>query len=775
MTENNFSRQWNGTSRDDATITYSRLGQSTPPSDPSSLRATSTPTGADGVNSLLTPVSEESPVADSSSSSIDSRQVNDLSGRTAPDGKIAIPRDTNSHVVPTAGRVLRACSSCRTRKVKCSGEQPACRQCRELDLLCRYPMGWKEEMKKKADDDSAVLKDYQDFVQDLLRTTDISANRWIHTTLQKYRLAPDDVAEPNQTPASTPIIQTMSLDPKRDEPLPLGKDQTNTSASREKVAASLFHRESASENGEGDFAGAFRSDSANPSLGDYTTTTTSINKYSLPPRSVADQLFEDYLTSIHPDFPVVHRLLFRSQYFNFWEHVEQPGDKWLAILNMMFAIASLYANRTRGSWQDEENDHLLYFTRAKLLSMTEADFFSQPDLQQVQIEGLCAFYLLASDQFDKSWRVSAMAVRSAVTLCVNSQITTTLHFVSREARCRLWWCVYTFEQLLGLIAYRTTSIPYDQHTIPFPLPFQEEHYENDILASSLLQSSELRSQWLELAMSSSKRIPNDLDHSGNGSWLRHIEPNSGLCFLFYCDLAVIVGEIASKLSKSTTWSDKESRIGELQNRLDSWRASLPASLDFNHIDTESEISHVGYKFGLAFHYHSARIAFGRPWLYRRDTLEYDPTTYKMAQVALDAARNIIYLIPDELDKTRFHQICPWWCVIHYLTHAAKTILLELSLGSIHMREDESNFIWLVKKSLRCFHTMSHRSLGARQAWEFCDRSYRNLSARMGYSIEGIPSVDLSDMNFDNGNLAFSEARDLERFDLFEDIGTSVQG
>ncbi|KAJ6025018.1 hypothetical protein N7540_005815 [Penicillium herquei] len=772
MTARNSSRQLNGNSRDDATITYSRLGQSTPPSGTSSLRATSTPSGADGVNSLLTPVSEESSVADSSSSSTDSRQVNDFSGRTAPDGKIAIPRDTNSYVAPIAGRVLRACSSCRTRKVKCSGEQPACRQCRELDLLCRYPMGWKEEMKKKADDDSAVLKDYQGFVQDLLRTTDISANQWIHTTLQKYRLAPDDIAEPNQTPAWTPIIKTVSLDPKRDETLPLGTNQS-TRASFEKAATPLFHGESASENGEGVSAETFRSDSLNPSLGDFTTTTASINKYSLPPRNIADQLFEDYLTSIHPEFPIVHRPLFCSQYFKFWERAEQPGDKWLAILNMMFAIAALYANCTRGSWQDDENEHRLYFKRAKLLSMTEAEFFGRPDLQQVQIEGLCAFYLLASDQFEKSWRISGMAVRSAVTLCINSQITTTLHFVSREARCRLWWCVYTFEQVLGLIAYRTTSIPYDQHTIPFPLPFQEEHYESDILASSLLQSSELRSQWLEQAMTSSKSIPNDPDHSGNGSWLRHVEPNSGLYFLFYCDLAVIMGEIASKLSKSTAWSDKESRIGDLQNRLESWRTSLPASLDFGQIDREIDISHMGCKFGLAFHYHSARIAFGRPWLYRRDTLEYDHTTYKMAQVALDAARNIIYLIPDELDKTRFYQICPWWSVLHYLTHAAKTILLELSLGSIHMREDESNFIWLVKKSLRCFHTMSHRSLGARQAWEFCDRLYRNLSARMGYSTDGIPSVDLSDLNVHNGNLAFSETSDLERFDIFEDIGTSV--
>lgn len=101
---------------------------------------------ADGANSLLTPQSEESPVADSLPTY--SYQANVSSNKAAPNPKIAIPRDTNRYTPPTAGRVSRACTSCRARKVKCSGEQPTCRQCRELSLSCRWPMSWREEMKK---------------------------------------------------------------------------------------------------------------------------------------------------------------------------------------------------------------------------------------------------------------------------------------------------------------------------------------------------------------------------------------------------------------------------------------------------------------------------------------------------------------------------------------------------------------------------------------------------------------------------------------------------
>lgn len=101
--------------------------------------------GVDLVNSLPTPRPEESPSADSVS--VDSSKASGSRGR-APNAKVAIPRDVNSLGPPSIGRVLRACSSCRSRKVKCSGQQPVCRQCRELDLACHYPLGFNERMKK---------------------------------------------------------------------------------------------------------------------------------------------------------------------------------------------------------------------------------------------------------------------------------------------------------------------------------------------------------------------------------------------------------------------------------------------------------------------------------------------------------------------------------------------------------------------------------------------------------------------------------------------------
>lgn len=132
-----------------------------------------------------------------------------------------------------------------------------------------------------------------------------------------------------------------------------------------------------------------------------TNVPQSVDKYGMPSRELSDLLFEEYWNNVHPGFPMVNRPLFRSQYQSYWDQGQQPGDKWLAILNAIFAISAKYAHLTQARWRGEENDHFLYFNRARLLSLTGEKLLSPPNLQQVQLEGLVAFYLLASDQIGR--------------------------------------------------------------------------------------------------------------------------------------------------------------------------------------------------------------------------------------------------------------------------------------------------------------------------------------------------------------------------------------
>lgn len=126
-----------------------------------------------------------------------------------------------------------------------------------------------------------------------------------------------------------------------------------------------------------------------------------VNLYWMPPRSLASQFFADYLRTVHPYFPIINRPHFTAQFRTFYEQNPRPGDKWLAILNMIFAIAAKHAHLTQAPWHGDAHDHLIYFTRARILSLNGDALFNHPDLQQVQVEGLIAFYLLASDQINR--------------------------------------------------------------------------------------------------------------------------------------------------------------------------------------------------------------------------------------------------------------------------------------------------------------------------------------------------------------------------------------
>jgi len=126
-----------------------------------------------------------------------------------------------------------------------------------------------------------------------------------------------------------------------------------------------------------------------------------VEMYWMPPRPLADKLFEIYLQVVHPYFPIINRPLFCHQYRKFFDSFALPGDKWMAILNVIFAIASNYAHSVRSEWHEDDQNPLSYLTRARMLSMSGDDLFRHPDLQQVQVEGLIAFYLLSTDQIHR--------------------------------------------------------------------------------------------------------------------------------------------------------------------------------------------------------------------------------------------------------------------------------------------------------------------------------------------------------------------------------------
>lgn len=123
------------------------------------------------------------------------------------------------------------------------------------------------------------------------------------------------------------------------------------------------------------------------------------NPYALPAKALAERLLRLYLDSVQPSLPIIRQALFVDQFNSFYSgELIHPGRKWLAVLNLIFAISSKLC---QNSGQDILNRDNKFFSRAQKLSISESLVEDHEDLQQVQVETLAAFFLLTSSQINR--------------------------------------------------------------------------------------------------------------------------------------------------------------------------------------------------------------------------------------------------------------------------------------------------------------------------------------------------------------------------------------
>ncbi|KAL1848181.1 hypothetical protein Plec18167_006178 [Paecilomyces lecythidis] len=689
----------------------------------------------------------------------------------AANAKVPIPRQRSGVEVRYSRRVAKACESCRQRKTKCSGDTPVCRQCRELRISCHYPDGMREKTKRHLEELSSKTQDFEQLLRDLENIVDGRAAERIRRTLAKHSedVVPGPLASRSQevdvgelSPASS--IGSLEAIDRVEEDLNRGEEARATGYIGKNSEISWMQRlhleaEQRSKKKPGlAETEEYSLPSMNYHLDDMDITVPGpIDLYWMPPRSLANQLFQDYLRTVHPYFPIINRPHFTAQFRTFYEQNPRPGDRWLAILNVIFAIAAKHAHLIQAPWRGDSRDHLVYFTRARILSLNGDVLFSHPDLQQVQVEGLVAFYLLSSDQINRAWRISALAVRSAIALGINMKNTSiTTHNLSKEARYRVWWSLYSFEHLLGIMTGRVTCILDGVSTAPLPLPWEEENL-SDPMAMEFLDDPQLREDKIGGAVASNLVRLMPLNPLGgktaekepkkrDAEWLQKLSPSSSSFYLYLVDLVVITQEIVNKVytadAVKVPWSHIENRIGELKARIDLWFTLLPDTLDFTRKgDDTPEI--VRWKLGLALEYYSARITLGRPCLCRRDAQLGDKESgesfsHRLAIVSLDAAARMLDLVPDLPDPIALYEISPWWTILHCFMQATTVLLLELSFGCVHIPGQEMDTLNSAKKAVRWLHAMSRNSIASKRAWRLCDSTLRRIAIGMDYDVADMP-------------------------------------
>jgi hypothetical protein len=192
--------------------------------------------------------------------------------------------------------------------------------------------------------------------------------RWLRHGVERLDEAPEGPYGPpgNSPKASTQRLQTLEARQRRDTP----GDPVPTSTSS-------FYLDN--EDIEIDF---------------------SVDPYELPPIQTAKRLFDSYMSTVQDTFPILPRTAFTEQFNAYFTYIGQGApyavpDKWLATVNLVFAIGAKYSHLVEADWRASDQDHLMYQSRALMLGLNGSSLISLPDIMQVHVAGLYAFYLLA--------------------------------------------------------------------------------------------------------------------------------------------------------------------------------------------------------------------------------------------------------------------------------------------------------------------------------------------------------------------------------------------
>ncbi|KAJ5578553.1 uncharacterized protein N7459_007517 [Penicillium hispanicum] len=724
--------------------------------------------------------------------------------------KMAIPRlaEGAESAFTSPGRfhrrhVRRACESCRQRKTKCTGDKSGCRNCREAGIICCYTDGKREKSKRQLASLSAKVQAYEDVIRKLSGRFGVSDEQLVNIALATDSASELTLNSDTSTlatgekkhsrhSASEPPSRSSSVAPldlvdhteedfNRDETARatgfIGKSseitwlqRLNKEVNNECEAWSANMSITGDDNGLPSPTLTPRPDnpsdpcvaSSNYYLDDLDIPASDQNDaYEVPSRETAAKLLNAYLTSVHPSFPIIGISTFVSQFQVFFSQPSvKPGNKWLAILNLVFAIAARYGKLTDAEWQEGEDDHQIYFARARTLGL-EDQLLHHPDLQQLQVEGLACFYMVASGHLNRAWKLSGSSVRGALALGLHLRnMGSCTSDTSKEIRYRVWWSLYTVEHLLSVMTGRPSCIVDSSCTTPLPVPFDESDFQKDEVVQlispagrgtfSLLEQMPLGNNAASLDSDTNDTPAESDTKMSRTEYLKGLPPCISLYFLQLTSLAIIAKRMTVKLyspdALQSPWASTEFTIQSLILDIDSWFMNLPSAYDFT--STQTSQCPIGQRMGLAFLFYSTKIAITRPCLCRLDPSppEGDKThefCMKTAAECVESACHMLTLFPDTPDAALLHRISPWWCTLHYLMQAATILLLELAFRAQHVPEKAIMVSKAAKKALDWLSTLSKTNQASARAWKLCDGFLRRLAPHVGIDVNDFSEHDES--------------------------------
>ncbi|KAI5852550.1 fungal-specific transcription factor domain-containing protein [Morchella snyderi] len=474
-----------------------------------------------------------------------------------------------------------------------------------------------------------------------------------------------------------------------------------------------------------------------------------INPFYLPPKETADKLLNAFFSTVYPTFPIVLKKLFMAQYDAFFQSFFPPASskRWLAMLNLMFAIGSLYGRLTNADWKKEsEIEHLKYFSRGRVLSLDEGSILEVPDLQQVQVVGLAGIYLIASNQTNRAWNVVGLAIRYSQTLGLNLRNDVPeLDEAEKEMRVRMWYSLYSLEYLLCIMTGRPSCIHERDCSVPMPRPIDEEQYPmEDGFDIALRKYSETASPHSQPPSAKPSAVSTGSSRTSISFLSSGTYPST--YFVEHTKLNHITAEVLSNLyspaTRSRSWSDIQGTISAMELKVMRWRADLPILLDFGK--RQRDQLYYRQRMNLAFQYHYIRVIINRPCLCRLNYYRIPNESNRSrgfnrsaAATCIEAARETVALLPDEPNPVGLISSSPWWCLLHYLVSAGTILMVEMAMRAEHNPQQADGLLKDAKKVLRWLRAMAEDSLAAERSWKVLTKLLVISASKIGGDVSDV--------------------------------------
>ncbi|KAJ5935771.1 hypothetical protein N7466_005318 [Penicillium verhagenii] len=780
-----------------------------------------------------------------SASSTDPNQTPDL----IPLEKVAIPRIASANNAQARRRSVRACESCRQRKTKCDGKRPSCGQCIYHNNQCVY-----EEVKRVRDENKIKsltnrVEKYEKTLRSVQGEVDAPTARKIRKVLKckdgSFSKQPqkDEDSDSDSSVGSLESVDVVGEDLNRNEQSRaagyFGKssevswmqklEDSVGSTSREMSDSPLMghvegqNGDSASQNDK--IAKDIPIAMMNYHMDDLDIpmVDNQSDPFVMPPRDLADEYFNAYMLFVNPFFNAIRQSTFTQQYLQFFSRPpgpprnSDPPRKWLAVLNMIFAIGCRHCRLINHTNSGIYDDHIVFLTRARQLSLHENVLFEHTALQQIQLELLVAVYLLCTGQINRASKFGSMALHSAISLGINLRLLDDrTNHASKEARSRLWWSIYSLEHLLTSMHGRVSGVGESLCSVQLPTPVEEEEFDEPEIRR-LFQNE--RANNIEFTATLFEKLNQP---SSTPAWTFTVPTSPSLFFHYLVDLFLISQSVLNKVYSiegiREGSSQTEYRLQKYATRMDRWLAKVHPSYQFtqpeagpwrvNHAKLDDEsLPHTRERVCLALNYYSARITLCRPCLslHQRATIpaEKMPRAKLRAEMAtncLQASCSLISTFPEQIDIAWLARVTPWWSVLHFLMQSTTALLLALVYCSPEKSEqgaqqqaeypaslsgapypsllesDLKTALAMSRKALSWIHAMASVDMAAYRAFKLCDSVVRRIAPTLDVDLEDWPLAEtLAGGEVENGEAFQIDSRmeGLEDLMNFEAAATLI--